>query len=59
MELLRKYTLTAAALALWILFAIIFDGNEFLFGVAIGVFLFEQGIAPGLADQIRKLVKLD
>lgn len=59
MELIRKYTITVTALLLWVLSAIIFDGSELLFGLAIGAFMFEQGIAPGLAEKIKKLVKLN
>ena len=59
MDLIRKYTLTFAALILWVLSAIIFNGSGLLIGLAIGTFLFEQGIAPGLAEQILKLTRLD
>ena len=59
MDFIRKYTITCAALALWIISGIIFDASEMLFGIAIGAFLFEQDIAPMLSEKIRKLVKLD
>ena len=59
MEFIRKYTITCAALALWVISGIIFDASELLFGIAIGAFLFEQNVAPMISDKIRKLVKLD
>ena len=59
MEFIRKYTITCAALALWVISGIIFDASELLFGIAIGAFLFEQNVAPMISEKIRKLVKLD
>ena len=58
MEIIRKYTITCAALALWVISAIIFDGSELLFGIAIGAFLFEQKLAPMISGKIKSLVKL-
>ena len=59
MDFVRKYTITCAALILWLISAIIFDGSEFLFGLAIGAFLFEQELAPMISDQIKRLAKLE
>lgn len=58
MEILRKYTITCAALALWVISAIIFDASETLFGIAIGAFLFEQDVAPMISEKIRSLAKI-
>ncbi len=59
MDFIRKYTITCAALALWLITGIIFDASELLFGLAVGAFLFEQNLAPMISDQIKKLIKLD
>lgn len=58
MEIIQKYTITCAVLLLWLISAIIFDGSELLFGIAIGAFLFEQNVAPIISDKIKKLLKL-
>jgi len=58
MEIIRKYTITCAAMALWLISAIIFDGSELLFGIAIGAFLFEQNVAPMISEKIRSLVNI-
>jgi len=59
MEFIRKYTITCAALALWIVTGIFIDASELLFGLAVGAFLFEQNLAPMISDKIKKLIKLD